>query len=249
MDGGRLMKVNIMKAFKKKKILRTYVLSLLIVILMLAAIVYDYDKNGTSAAVIEGLSDSLIRFHVIANSDSEEDQELKLKVRDEILDKMNDILSESKNIEETRKIICDNKEYIKEIAKRVVEENNYDYDIDVMLKMEQFPLKTYGDIILPPGEYEALLVKIGQAKGKNWWCVMFPPLCFVDVTHGVVPQETKETLKRVLTDEEYDSVVMAETQEDMPIKIRFKFLEWFNLNKNKDRERKNNRDKVFVNRN
>ncbi|WP_304944090.1 stage II sporulation protein R, partial [Vallitalea guaymasensis] len=170
------MKVNLMKVFEKKRILRTYILSLLIVILMLAAIVYDYGKNGTSAAVIEGISDSLIRFHVIANSDSEEDQKLKLKVRDEILDKMNGILEESENIEETRQLITDNRDEIKKIAERVIEENNYDYDINVKLKMEQFPLKTYGDIILPPGEYEALLVEIGEAKGKNWWCVMFPPL-------------------------------------------------------------------------
>ncbi|WP_458783637.1 stage II sporulation protein R [Vallitalea sediminicola] len=242
------MKVNLMKAFEKKKILRTYILSLLVVILMLAAIVYDYDKNGTSAAVIEGISDSLIRFHVVANSDSEEDQKLKLKVRDEILKKMNGILGESKNIEETRQLIYNNKENIKEIAEKVIEENNYDYKIDVKLKMEQFPLKTYGDIILPPGEYEALLVEIGEAKGKNWWCVMFPPLCFVDVTHGVVPEETKETLKRVLTDEEYNSVVMTEPEENMPIKIRFKFLEWFNFSRDKDRDKKDNNSKVFVNR-
>lgn len=242
------MKVNLMKVFEKKRILRTYILSLLIVILMLAAIVYDYGKNGTSAAVIEGISDSLIRFHVIANSDSEEDQKLKLKVRDEILDKMNGILEESENIEETRQLITDNRDEIKKIAERVIEENNYDYDINVKLKMEQFPLKTYGDIILPPGEYEALLVEIGEAKGKNWWCVMFPPLCFVDVTHGVVPEETKETLKRVLTDEEYDSIVMTEPEEDMPIKIRFKFLEWFNFSRDKDRDRQDNDSKVFVNR-
>ncbi|QUH29045.1 stage II sporulation protein R [Vallitalea guaymasensis] len=242
------MKVNLMKVFEKKRILRTYILSLLIVILMLAAIVYDYGKNGTSAAVIEGISDSLIRFHVIANSDSEEDQKLKLKVRDEILDRMNGILEESENIEETRQLITDNRDEIKRIAERVIEENNYDYDINVKLKMEQFPLKTYGDIILPPGEYEALLVEIGEAKGKNWWCVMFPPLCFVDVTHGVVPEETKETLKRVLTDEEYDSIVMAEPEEDMPIKIRFKFLEWFNFSRDKDRDRQDNDSKVFVNR-
>ena len=242
------MKVNLMKVFEKKRILRTYILSLLIVILMLAAIVYDYGKNGTSAAVIEGISDSLIRFHVIANSDSEEDQKLKLKVRDEILDKMNGILEESENIEETRQLITDNRDEIKRIAERVIEENNYDYDINVKLKMEQFPLKTYGDIILPPGEYEAFLVEIGEAKGKNWWCVMFPPLCFVDVTHGVVPEETKETLKRVLTDEEYDSIVMTEPEEDMPIKIRFKFLEWFNFSRDKDRDRQDNDSKVFVNR-
>lgn len=242
-----MMKVKLMKILQKKRVMKTYILSLLIVILMVVAIGYDYSKNATNAAVIEGISDSLIRFHVIANSDSEEDQALKLKVRDKILESMNEILEDSESIEETRELIYENMDNIKEISEQVIEEYNYDYNINVKLKMEQFPLKTYGDIILPPGEYEALIVNIGEAKGKNWWCVMFPPLCFVDVTHGVVPEETKETLKNVLTDEEYDSVVMTEdTQEDMPIKIRFKFLEWFNFNKKE--QKKNNSNKVFVNK-
>ncbi|GKX28541.1 stage II sporulation protein R [Vallitalea longa] len=239
------MKVKLMKILQKRQILKTYILSILLVILMVVAIGYDYSKNATNAAVIEGISDSLIRFHVIANSDSEQDQQLKLKVRDEILESMNTILKDSKDIEETRKLIYENMDDIKTISEKVIEKYNYDYKIDVKLKMEQFPLKTYGDIILPPGEYEALIVEIGEAKGKNWWCVMFPPLCFVDVTHGVVPEETKETLKNILTDEEYDSIVMTDSQESMPIKIKFKFLEWFNFNK-KDKKQNNNSNKVFV---
>ncbi|WP_281812913.1 stage II sporulation protein R [Vallitalea longa] len=240
-----MMKVKLMKILQKRQILKTYILSILLVILMVVAIGYDYSKNATNAAVIEGISDSLIRFHVIANSDSEQDQQLKLKVRDEILESMNTILKDSKDIEETRKLIYENMDDIKTISEKVIEKYNYDYKIDVKLKMEQFPLKTYGDIILPPGEYEALIVEIGEAKGKNWWCVMFPPLCFVDVTHGVVPEETKETLKNILTDEEYDSIVMTDSQESMPIKIKFKFLEWFNFNK-KDKKQNNNSNKVFV---
>lgn len=237
------MKVDLMKVFVRKRVLRTYILSLSLAILMVAAVVYDYEKNATKAAVLEGISDSLIRFHVIANSDSDDDQALKLKVRDDILKKMNNVLSESENIDETRQLIYDNMDTIKKIAEEVIEDNSYDYKVNITLKMEQFPLKTYGDIILPPGKYEALLVEIGEAKGKNWWCVMFPPLCFVDVTHGVVPEETKETLKTILSDEEYDSIIMTDGEEEMPIKIKFKLLEWFNFNK---KEQEEDPSKVFV---
>lgn len=225
-----------MNLFKRKRFLKTYILALVIVIVTFVAIAYDYEKNATKAAVVEGISDSLIRFHVIANSDSDEDQKLKLKVRDEILVEMQSVLGESKNIEQTRELICNNMSRIKGIAEKVIEENGYDYKVDIKLKTEKFPLKTYGDIILPPGKYEALLVEIGEAKGKNWWCVMFPPLCFVDVTHGVVPNETKETLKTVLSDEEYNSIIMTDADEDMPIKIKFKFLEWFDLKKTEYKE-------------
>ncbi|MCT4596718.1 MAG: stage II sporulation protein R [Vallitalea sp.] len=242
-EGEVIMKVRLMKVFSSKRVLRIYIGSILLVILMVVAVVYDYEKNATKAAILDGLSDSLIRFHVIANSDSDEDQQLKLQVRDAILDKMNNVLSKSESINETRTLIYNNMDNMKEIAEKVISDNNKDYKIAIKLKQEQFPLKTYGDIILPPGEYEALLIEIGEAKGKNWWCVMFPPLCFVDATHGVVPEESKETLKTILTDDEYNSIVMSEEKKDMPIKIKFKIFEWLDFNKNKH---KDNNNKVFV---
>lgn len=211
---------------------------------MVSAVVYDYEKNATKAAVLEGISDSLIRFHVIANSDTDEDQQLKLKVRDAVLAKMTGILSESESIDDTRQLIYDHMDMMNEIAGTIIKDYGYDYKVDISLKLEQFPLKAYGDIILPPGKYEALLIEIGEAKGKNWWCVMFPPLCFVDVTHGVVPEATKETLKNVLTDDEYNTVVVSETKEDMPIKVKFKLFEWFNFKKKEQQEPDSN--KVFV---
>ncbi|QUI21399.1 stage II sporulation protein R [Vallitalea pronyensis] len=238
------MKVNRMRVLSRRGLYRTYILSILLVVLMVSAVVYDYEKNASKAAVLEGISDSLIRFHVIANSDTDEDQRLKLQVRDAVLDKMTGILSESKNIEETRQLIYDHMDSMKDIASGIITDYGYAYSVNISLKLEQFPLKAYGDIILPPGKYEALLIEIGEAKGKNWWCVMFPPLCFVDVTRGVVPEATKETLKNVLTDEEYKTVVIADAKEDVPVKVKFKFLEWLNFNKKKQQEPDSN--KVFV---
>lgn len=239
------MKVNRVRVLSKSGLYKTYIASLILVILMVSAVVYDFEKNASKAAVLEGLSDSLIRFHVRANSDTEEDQQLKLKVRDAVLDKMTGILSQSGSIEETRDLIYDHMEVMKELALQVIDEEGYSYDVSISLTEEQFPLKAYGDIILPPGKYEALLIKIGEGKGKNWWCVMFPPLCFVDVTHGVVPEATKETLKQVLTDEEYDAVVVSESKkENMPIKVRFKLLEWLGIDKKEEQVPTGN--KVFV---
>ncbi len=238
------MKVNMVRVLSRRGLYKTYILSILLVILMVSAVVYDYEKNATKAAVLEGISDSLIRFHVIANSDTDEDQQLKLKVRDAVLAKMTGILSESESIDETRQLIYDHMDMMNEIAGTIIKDHDYDYKVDISLKLEQFPLKAYGDIILPPGKYEALLIEIGEAKGKNWWCVMFPPLCFVDVTHGVVPEATKETLKNVLTDDEYNTVVVSETKEDMPIKVKFKLFEWFNFKKKEQQEPDSN--KVFV---
>ena len=111
------------------------------------------------------------------------------------------------------------------IAKNVVEQNGYDYDVNVEIGNFSFPTKTYGDISFPAGFYDALKVEIGKAEGQNWWCVMFPPLCFVDVTSGVVPEESKENLQENLGDEEYD--IISENKDDGILSIKFKIIEFF----------------------
>lgn len=95
-------------------------------------------------------------------------------------------------------------------------------DVNVYFENCYFPMKTYGDMTFPPGEYEAFRVDIGEAQGKNWWCVLYPPLCFVDAVYGEVPEESKEELKGVLTEEEYSMV------SGKNVKFRFKYLKIFN---------------------
>jgi len=129
--------------------------------------------------------EGIIRFHVRANSDTQEDQELKLMVRDEILEIMGEKFENVSSLDDSRVVIKDNMEEIKTIAEEVLRENNNDYNVGVSLGMETFPVRKYGDTIYPQGEYETLLVTIGDGQGQNWWCVMFPPLCFVDITHSV----------------------------------------------------------------
>lgn len=173
-------------------------------------------------AVSVDIADSVFRLHVIANSDSEEDQNLKYKVRNNVLSYMNEICkdvtfkSEAINIAETHK------EEFKQIALDTIHDNGFDYDVDVEIGNFSFPTKSYGDISLPSGYYDALRIKIGEAKGQNWWCVMFPPLCFVDVSSGIVPDESKELMKNDLSDEEFSLISNDDSSE---ISFKFKLVE------------------------
>ena len=156
---------------------------------------------------VNDIEDSVLRLHIVANSDSDEDQALKLKVRDEVVDRCGFLFEN-----------C--------VAEQVITENGYNYDADCQVTQCSFPTKQYerpGDSVvsLPRGEYNALNIKIGAAKGKNWWCVMYPPLCFVDGVASV-PDETDELLKSQLTASEYELI----TESDRPeIKIKFKIAE------------------------
>lgn len=175
-------------------------------------------------AISTDISNNVFRLHVIANSDSSEDQELKYKVRDALLEYMDQISNKSTSKEEIISLMEQNKDTLYNIAKKVIEENGYDYSVNISIGNFEFPTKTYGDISLPAGYYDALKVEIGEASGQNWWCVMFPPLCFVDVTTGIVPEESKEILKENLTDEEYELISDTESSD---IKIKFGLIEWF----------------------
>ena len=207
-----------MKNFKRLKIGRIFViLTLLAIFILISAISYV-------SAVSNSIANSVFRLHVIANSDSEEDQNLKLKVRDELLSYMNIISKDSKTKEEAMKIADEHKEEFIQIAERTIKENGYDYTVNIQIGKADFPTKYYGDISLPAGEYDALKVQIGEAKGKNWWCVMFPPLCFVDVSTGIVPDNSKQELKQSLNDEEYDLISKTDENE---IAFKFKIVELF----------------------
>lgn len=174
-------------------------------------------------AVSTNISESVFRLHVLANSDSIEDQALKYKVRDKIIETMNSLTKSCSSKEEVIKLAQDNLSYFKEIARNVIIENGYNYNVNISIGNFNFPTKTYGDISLPAGFYDALRIEIGEAEGQNWWCVMFPPLCFVDVSSGIVPEESKEMMKDELSKEEFQ-VISEQTPE---VKFKFKLLELF----------------------
>lgn len=194
-------------------------------VLIVGAFSITNNKGVQADEMMKDISSKIIRFHVLANSDSKEDQELKLKVRDEVIKYISPELDKSMSIDESREILIDKSEEIVELANEVIEKEGYDYKVRVELGKENFPVKTYGNITLPQGEYEAFRVLIGEAKGQNWWCVMFPPLCFVDMTKGQISYDkSKEELEEVLSEEEYNLIT---EEENSKIKFKFKFTEIF----------------------
>ena len=175
-------------------------------------------------AVSVNIANSVFRLHVIANSDSKEDQDLKYIVRDNVLAYMNDICKDAKSKEDAILIANKHLNEFKEIATNTIKERGFNYNVTVEIGNFSFPTKTYGDISLPSGYYDALRIKIGEASGKNWWCVMFPPLCFVDVSSGIVPDESKEVIKNDLSDEEFS---LISNEQDSKIRFKFKLIELF----------------------
>lgn len=150
--------------------------------------------------------DGILRFHVRANSDSKEDQALKMAVKEDVVTMLRPLLEKCENVDESKSIIVANLQNIYTVAMDTIVEQGYDYDVKVYVTEEEFPAKTYGDLTFPAGDYQALRIDIGEAKGQNWWCVMFPPLCFIDESTAVVSEEGKKELKRALTSEEYEAL-------------------------------------------
>lgn len=120
---------------------------------------------------------------------------------------------------------------IEETAREEIIKNGQDYHVRVALEDHKFPTKRYGDLVFPAGIYEALRIEIGQARGQNWWCVMFPPLCFVDVKHGLTDEKTKEELKKSLTEEEYYLVYSSINENELPLQLKSKIFEVFQSSK------------------
>jgi len=126
--------------------------------------------------------EDLIRLHVLANSDSTSDQQLKLKVRDAVIAYLAPYLEHTATKDDAKQIVLEHKDKLTDLAKQILVMNGTDYPVDIQVGMFDFPIKSYGSLVLPAGKYEALRILIGRAEGKNWWCVLFPPLCFVDIT-------------------------------------------------------------------
>jgi stage II sporulation protein R len=154
----------------------------------------------------QNIAAQVIRLHVVANSDSEKDQALKLRVRDAVLQNLQDSLSSTKSVEEARNILQKQMSAVEDAAQKTIEEEGYTYPVKVTMQTRYFPVKTYGDLRFPAGNYQALCLEIGASRGHNWWCVLYPSLCFVDETYAVIPETSKKKLKKSLSAEEYSSL-------------------------------------------
>ena len=137
---------------------------------------------------------------------------------------MNNICRNCASKQEAINLVTEHQEEFKQVALDTIKKEGYSYNVKINIGNFEFPTKQYGDISLPAGYYDALRVEIGEAKGRNWWCVMFPSLCFIDVSSGIVPEESKEELQNILSDEEYSII---SDNSDNGIKFKFKLIEFF----------------------
>lgn len=174
--------------------------------------------NNNSQANVESdyqvIPDEAIRLRILANSDNEEDQKLKHLVRDRVNEEVTEWVQEITDIDEARELIQEKLPEIESIISEVIEEAGTDNSFTVDYDNEiTFPMKLYGDYLYPAGEYEAILITLGEGNGANWWCVLFPPLCFLDFSFG--------------TTVEAKDLQEEEQEEPEETEVKFFLFEWF----------------------
>jgi len=172
------------------------------------------------------IADNVIRFHVLAHSDAANDQTLKNHVRTQVLSSIEDTLRDSDCLVETRAFISANLHEIKMYAAAAVQAAGYNYPVQATLTTVFFPTRTYGELTFPPGQYEALQVIIGEGNGSNWWCLMFPPLCFMEMTNT---PESRQYLEDALPTEGFRLLTHAAADEtpNASVTVRFRVVEWW----------------------
>ncbi len=197
---------------------RFFILTVMLTLLFSFSISYAKNINNN-------LSDALVRLHILANSNSEEDQALKIAVRDRIIRESGNIFENSQSPDAALSCATKNIELISAIAKNEISNRGYDYDVNVKIGRFPFPTKTYNDIMLPAGKYNAVRIEIGSGKGENWWCVMYPPLCFTDGI-ATISHENRQKLKESLSSADY-SLITNQSHGSIPVEVRFKIVEFF----------------------
>lgn len=165
-------------------------------------------------ASCDNIRDSVLRIHIIANSDSTEDQQCKMLVRDAVCESAATLLKDCETLEEAEKVVQDSMGTLQSVAEQTVRERGFSYPVSVSLKPTRFNTREYEDFTLPAGEYQALCITLGEGDGQNWWCVMFPSVC--------VGAASKDSMEDVLNEEETDIVTQKQKFE-----VRFKIVEIF----------------------
>lgn len=196
--------------FKKK--------SLVIIIFLLSISLFGHYKYLTTVSAKRALAKSAIRFHVLANSDTTIDQNLKMQVKENVVNYIYQGTRDFTTLEQSKDFLLNHSQEIATIASNTIKSLGFDYSVSTNYGKSYFPDKTYGDVVFPKGLYTSYTITIGKGKGHNWWCVLYPPLCFVDASTGIVPDDSKELLKENLSETEYSSI----------IKFRFKYLTFLN---------------------
>lgn len=215
------MKKNMMK-MKSVKMRKWYVPGFVLSMILICAVsVWAGRREESARKVQSAIAEKIIRFHVVADSDEAEDQRVKLQVKEAVVKSMEPLLSHVSSVEEARQVIQVHMSEIQQTANDTLKREGSDDRAQAQLTRCYFPVKTYGQYTFPDGEYEALRITIGSGEGKNWWCVMYPRLCFVDSLYSVVPETSSRELKNNLSDKEYKAIVTGQRK----IKVKWKLLE------------------------
>jgi len=206
----------IRKTGSAKQFLSTAIRFLLVILVI--CIIYG-------GATQKQISNNIVRLHIVANSDSAVDQELKLKVRDAVLQHMHAKYPDGATREEASEYLKANLPLIKEIAEGVVKENGSDLEVNARYGVYPFPTKEYEGLVLPAGMYEAVRVELGSAKGQNWWCIMFTPLCVADANSLKMDAKAMNQLREGLGDSNYRLITDIAENNNIPVKIKFRIVE------------------------
>lgn len=181
---------------------------------------------NTNPPECTSLEDVILRFHVKANSNSDEDIALKYAVRDAVLMEIGGELEGNKTREEIMDYLTANLWHIQDIAADTVEEKGFAYPVNVYISNDYFPMRQYGDMVFPAGEYQALRIDIGQAQGENFWCVLYPMTCYTYESAAVLTNEDAEEIARCISPEEYEKLFVTREVKKDNVKVRFKILDW-----------------------
>lgn len=184
-------------------------------------------KTASEEALASRIAPDILRFHILAESDSARDQDLKLGVKGLVLDYIHSQAPEDANKEELIQWIENNKTSIETISQDWLADQGADYPVKLEIATDYFPTKAYGDMVFPRGSYDAVRITIGKGKGHNWWCVLYPSLCYTDSIHAVVPESSKKVLSRLLTEEDYGALLPQDKRgpETAQVKVRFRLLD------------------------
>ena len=184
------------------------------------------DSADVYEDALKSPEDVIVRFHVRANSDSEEDLALKYEVRDAVLAELADGLETVEDDGAALRYIMQKLPDIRQAARAVVDEAGYDYTISAYVVREEFPIREYGELVLPAGTYRALRVDIGAAKGENFWCMLYPMMCYTMDAGAVVDSEDAEKVAQALDEESYEKLFVKRDAKGNNVKVRLKILEW-----------------------
>lgn len=198
---------------------KRFFLIFLLLIFFIFFSIFSYAKT-----VSTDLENNIFRLHILANSNSIEDQSLKLKIRDNIINYLENLCINCSSKSEYISIIEKNIENLKAITTQAIIENGYNYSINIEIGNFYFPTKHYGNISYPAGFYDGLKIKIGEAEGQNWWCSLFPPLCFTDISSGIIDDNTRKNLENNISSEEFNII----SSNNTIYKIKFKLIEFLN---------------------